>query len=702
MNPSPSDVAFSRAGASRRSDSVVVSASRQVKPDKSEHEKLLERARIDFRVVHDYEAPWRPKALEEIDFVDNLKHWSQSQIDERAGRPCLTFDRIGPAVDQVLNDARKNPPEPRIAPVGNGADTKTADILQGLIRNISHDSQADTCFFTGLEYAVKIGRGWWRVGFEYEAGDTFEQKIVIKRIPSWAAVYADPDTQEFDYSDMKYCFVTEDVNQDTFKKDYPECQAANLADFSGTGDNVRDLWFPNGAVRIAEYWWVEIVKDEIAMLPDGSIVKKEDIPSQAVPIMQREVERRVVHGAKITGVDVLDEWVWPGPWIPIVPCIGREVTQRDGRREWRGMVRPAMDANLSYDYMRSKQVEAVGLAPITQWLVAEGQLEGHEQQWSEANRKAHAFLTYKLIDAEGKPAPLPQRVSPSVDISAITIAVAHAENDIKATTATYDASLGQSGPEQSGKAILARQNEGDNAHFHFHDNFARSLRHTGRIIVDLVPKIYSEPRAIRIYDPDGSTREVKINQPIVEQGLERIYNLADSAARYNVTIGTGPSYASKRIEGSSAVIALVQAHPEIMNRAGDLVIKALDTIPNNEEFAARLVPPDVAQKNDAENPIPPQIQAQVEAQQALIKQLTDMLNQATDQNERERMKIDSQERINAQNNEAKLVIKKAELGMSGSSVELQHTINLLKQQLAAAQSDKEAERATAQGEPVAA
>src|SRR5438128_1791883 len=134
--PQPMPASYD-ASRSLRSPQVEVRAVRKPEGDPKADEELdlLVEAHERFQKCVAFEDPWRKRAVEELDFVDGLDHWTQVQRDERKGRPCLTFDRIGPSVDQVVNNMRQNPPEPRITPVGSGSDEDEADIIQGMLRN---------------------------------------------------------------------------------------------------------------------------------------------------------------------------------------------------------------------------------------------------------------------------------------------------------------------------------------------------------------------------------------------------------------------------------------------------------------------------------------------------------------------------------------------------------------------------------------
>jgi hypothetical protein len=671
-------------------NAVVVGQVREVDDTTEDdaNKAILEVAHERFRGINSWENEWRHSAREELEFVDALKHWSEEMLHERKGRPCLTFDMIGPAVDQIVNRERQSPPEPQVAPVGGGASREEAEVIQGLFRNIENDSCAIIAYMTGLEQAVKVGKGWWRVHFEWENDTGFEQKITVRRIANLFSVYVDPSAIEYDLHDMEYAFVTEDIDKDEFDRLHPDSRTAGESDFSGVGDRMRDEWFPKGAVRVAEYFYIDKEDVEICMLAGGMIVPSDQVADGTV-IARRTVTKRQIKWCKITGMEMLEQAEIPGKWIPLVPVLGKEII-RDGKRTFRGMIRPAMDANLSYDYMRSRQVEAIALGSTAQWLVGEGQLEGLEQTWADANRKAFAALEYKTHTPEGNPLPqpIPNRAEPA--IQAITVATAHAKDDIQSMTSTYRPDLGAPESEASGRAILARQRQGDNAHFNYHDNLSRSLQHTARIMLDLTPHIYSEQRLITIYQPDGTTKQVAVNQQFMDEGVHRIFDLTQAPTRYNVVIGSGPGYATRRQEASAALMELTRTMPGPMSRAMDLLIRTLD-IPDADELAARLRPPDLPSEDGAPNV--QQLQAQIQQSQSMIQHLTEALNKAMDVKEVEKMKLASAERISNSRDSATISVAALKNRSAEAVAFLDAEIRFLQERMAALTASAEIDEA---------
>ncbi len=635
---------------------MTVAASKPVEVAPDESARIMKLATERFRRVASWENKWRERARQELDFVAG-EHWTEDMKRERGALPCLTFDRITPSVDQVINDYRQSPIEPKFIPVGGGADKTTAEILQGLLRNVQNDSRADIATETAYTHAVQIGRGWYHVEFQFENDIDFTQKIVIKRVANPFCVYPDPSADEFDYSDMRFCFATEDLDQDVFEDMYDRDSffGQESAAWEGSGDKIKTEWFPNGVVRVADYWWVETSKDYICQTADGNIMPWNMVPEGVIPVNTRMVEKRTVKTAKLCGYGILTEkkpngertsgvTEWPGKYIPYIPVLGKEII-RDGKRSLRGMIRPAMDGNLMFDYMSSKLAQGIALAPISQWLVSSQSCEGFENVWADANRKPFNLLKWNQFTSDGKANTPPQRISPSVDMSSIVQAIGMYDNDVKASLSTYDASLGAPGPEQSGKAIMARQREADNAHFDYHDNLSRSMRHLGRVFANLVPAVYSEQRAITIFDPDGKARQININAPTQYKGLQKLFDLGNPALRYDVVATTGPTQPTKRVENLAIITELLKMAPGPFSRALDLIVDLMDMGDKGRELADRVRPPDIKSQDDDGPEIPPAFQQQLDHAMKLVETLTQSLKFAENKDRMERLKMANDERI---------------------------------------------------------
>jgi hypothetical protein len=285
-----------------------------------------------------------------------------------------------------------------------------------------------------------------------------------------------------------------------------------------------------------------------------------------------------------------------------------------------------------YNYWVSQEAEMLALAPKAPFIGYGGQFEGYEDKWKTANTNNWPYLEVNpdVTDGQGNMLPLPQRAQPPMASSGLLQAKSGASEDIKSTTGQYNASLGMGSNERSGKAILARQKEGDVGTYHYGDNLARGVRHIARQLVDLIPKIYDTQRIARVIGEDGETKMAKINpeqqEPVKEivddQGIviEKIYN--PSVGKYDVVATTGPGYATKRQEALEAMAQLLQGNPQLWTVAGDLFVKNMDW-PGAQEMSKRFrktIDPSILADDDKS----PELQAAEQQIQAMGAEMENM------------------------------------------------------------------------------
>jgi len=164
--------------------------------------------------------------------------------------------------------------------------------------------------------------------------------------------------------------------------------------------------------------------------------------------------------------------------------------------------------------------------------------------------------------------------------------------------------------------------------FHYYDNLTRSIRQSGRICLDLIPHIYSEDRVLRIIGADSKGELVNINQRTQdEQGVEKVLNDV-TVGEYDIVMETGPGYASKRQEAVDSMMQLLQADPNLMAQAGDLIFRNMD-FPGAEVVADRLAASNPLAQIDEKSDIPPQVQMQLAQSKQMIQQLEQQISQMT-------------------------------------------------------------------------
>lgn len=577
-------------------------------------DKLLTEALTRFKKAEDAERENRELAYEDFRFAAG-EQWPHDIKLERGqkNRPCLTFNRLPTFIRQVTGDARQNKPSVKVIPVDSNADVELADILNGLIRNIESQSQAEEAYLTAFEYAVTAGiGGGWRITTEYTNDDSFEQDIRIKRITNPFAIWWDPAAKEFDKSDAKWCFVSEWVTKEVFEQRYPKETPTDWEHEYRGMQNLTRYWVNDDRVRLAEYWVKKSVKKTIGLIA-GKVIEVNEATRHLPFEMTREVDRYEVCRYLLSGHAVLEgPSVFPSQYIPIVPCYGPE-EWIDDRLRYVSLIRYAKDPMRMYNFWQSTIAEKIALAPKSPWLVTPDMIAGLETFWNRSGVDNAPYLPYNSVGGDR-----PTREAPANVNTAEIQQAGQAIEDLKATMGIYDASLGAGGNETSGRAIIARQREGDNATFAWIDNLARSIQQTGKILVDMIPKVYDTQRIIRVLGEDGSDEMVEINTVI---GGEIVNDL--TVGKYDVEVVVGPSYRTRRLESADSMLQFIQAFPQAGQVAGDLVAKAMDW-PGADEIAERLkklLPPGIDEESPPPQPNPrdeletAKLQAEVESKQ---------------------------------------------------------------------------------------
>lgn len=547
--------------------------------------EIVTEMRRRLQLARDAEGANRNDMLEDLRFSFG-EQWpaAMKMARQQEGRPALTINKTDTFVRSVVNNMRASRPRIRVHPVADGADVKKADVIEGLIRHIEVNSNADLAYDTGAEYQTRAGEGFWRVCTRYVADDSFDQELYIDRIRNPFTVYMDPSSTMPDGSDADWCVITSSMKKDAFRKKYPRAKVADVKDL-GPGDD-KAVWASAEEVVVAEYYRFEDRQDELWLLSNGQKVLKSRAPMSEHDLLvtynvrvmhRRPTTSRQLKWSLCTAVEELDERDLPGKYVPVVRVVGAEMID-NGKTIRFGMVRQLKDPQRMYNYWRTQETEFVALAPLAPWLMAEGQDEGYENEWQNANRKSYSRLKYKPVhDEQNNPLPAPQRLTPQQIPAASVNAAMAASEDLKAVAGMFDPALGAEGNETSGTMVRARQGQSDMSNYHFYDNLTRAIRHTGVILLDLIPHYYDTQRVIRILGVDGVPQTTTINEKQRDEmgAIQQVLNDV-TVGTYDVVMDTGPGYQTKRQENSEMLLGLLKTMPQVAQTAGDLVVRQMD------------------------------------------------------------------------------------------------------------------------------
>lgn len=572
------------------------------------HKEMLQR----HKACWDYWKPQYDAAREDVEFAFTPdSQWDAWMTETRKGRPMYTVNRVRQALKQITNDQRQNRPQAKVR-AAEGGDSDLAEVRQGIIRSIDSQIDAQRAVDTAFLFAVGGGYGVWRINTRYADDGGFDQVIEREEIADPFTVVFDPAAKKKDRRDARYAFVDTKFSRSEFKARWPNAKVVPID--TVTESNLD--WWGEHEVTVAEYWYKKAEQVEIVLLTDGSVHEaadlaliEDELAAQGITIQRRRViERDKVYQCIVSGAEILEgPNEWAGKFIPLVPCWG-ELIRLNGKDRFFGATRFAKDAQRMYNYERSTFIETLADQPYSPFMADAASIEGYEAQYQSMRTRRPPVLLYKANPAlpnGGKPS----REAPPAFPAALAQAAAISSDDIKAATGIYDASLGARSNETSGRAILARQREGDVANFDYIDNLSYALKYDFEIINDLISTVYDTERQIRIVGDDGAERVVAVNRTVVDEQTGQVVTLNDlTQGRYDVTVTVGPSYTTQRMEAAEAMMQLANDPTPIGMVAKYGFIKNLDA-PMLEDVreAARklLVNQGLLEPAEGEPPPPP-------------------------------------------------------------------------------------------------
>lgn len=600
------------------------------------------------------------EALEDIEFIAS-KQWDPAAAAEREedGRPCMTFPKLTQFVDQVVGDQMQQRPSIQVRAADGVAsagkitteskkELEIAKVYSGIVRQIERVSHARIAYDNAFEGAVTWGFGNWRVLTEY-VQDSFFQEIRIAPIWDPFAVAWDPGAMEYTREDATCAAVRAKISRKEFKRKYPGATAASY-DF-GVMENSAE-WIDAEGVYLAEWFRKTETIIPMVLLSDGRVVRGDDVATVKDELARTGVtvsQERKHKGHKVewslwSGVDRLEEWrEFPSQFIPIVPCWGR-MLYREGKMRYRGLIRHAKDEQRVYNYARTAAMEAVALAPKSPYIVALESIKGYEEIWRTANQRNHAYLPYISVNLEtGVQLPAPQRQFGAANLQGTMELIQLSEMGMKSTIGIYDANLGQRSNEISGRAIEARQSQGDRGSYPFVANYAKSIEHTGRILIDMIPRVLEGERILRIIHDDETDDTITINQTIIDEqtGNEVVINDI-SSGRFDVVADVGPNFLTQRMQAVDSMVRFIQAVPAAGPLIADIVARNQDW-PGADAVAERLkkglVPPQVQESGDGE--MSPQAMAAIQQAQQQAQMMQQQLQALAQEVQQLNAKADS-------------------------------------------------------------
>lgn len=546
------------------------------------------------------------------DAINNYQ-WPETIFAFRTGesRPCLTTNKIHTYNLNIKNKLLQNKTDTKFRAVSDSTE-EAAKIYEGIYRHINYDSNGDSAIDTAAYNAIWGGIGWWRIDTDYEDAHSMDQKIVIRRIADALSVYIDPYCKEFDKSDAKFGFVYDKIPKKEWNRRYPEYK--DISQITALGNEEDTLWETQDTITVAEYYTKTIKKQKLYALKDGTTITDEELKKKdssyakikSKVLNWRYITEDSIDWYLIAGTQIVDHRPWVGKYIPLVCVIGEE-NVIDGQMDRLGNTRAMLSPQQIYNTWISSGAEYLLTQTKVQYIVSIDSIEEYQNTWKNSHLENPFVLPIKHRTEDGQEIPPPIPVQPPQYPQGYETGLNIADKDMMAASGIYEAQLGAPSNERTGKAIDARTSNGETSTYHYNDHLTKALIYSGKIILDLIPKVYDTERVIKILSLDGKTiHSVQIDPtaPTAHMPIDpspgTAVNTNTIRAILNPNIGTyavisdvGPDYQTKRLEDLNNLGQLLQQIPAIAQIAAGPYVREMDfdLAPEIADRLDRMAPP---------------------------------------------------------------------------------------------------------------
>ena len=555
----------------------------------------------------------------------NRYQWPDKIFADRDGKrkPCLTINITGPHNRLIINEAMENKASPRIRATGGKATANAAEGMQMLIERTENISAAMIAYRKAITDQVNSGFGYLVLETQFVNDKSFDQDLYIRAARDPRAVYLDPDadTKSPDGSDAEFGFTFEPVPRDRFNREHPKFK--DKVGTSTLGQNA--IWINDKYVLVAMYYEREAKNDELIWykMDDGSefcghrsqmeadsgkeLVDQllEQIESGEIEGKYRDVMTQCVNWYLIGGDCILKrgdkpKTRWIGKYIPIIPCYGLKSIIA-GKFDCKGHTRALISAQQMLNYNASGQVQFGALQSQTPYIGPAAAFEANEEEWANANIENYAYLPYNdwIQDEgeDGRQVGKPERQEPPQIAPVFVKGMEDAERWAMMVSGQWQQTQGQDNPigAESGKAINARQRQGNLSTYHFTENQYDMYRLLGKQAIDIYPKLYDTKRILHVEGEDLSKRIITID-PDAQEAFQRTKKETETAeeiifnpnvGEYEVLSDPGPNFATQRQQAWEAMTQIIAQNKELAAIFGDLAIKNGD-FAGAQEIAERM------------------------------------------------------------------------------------------------------------------
>ena len=522
--------------------------------------------------------------------------WEPYARQKMEGRFRGTFDMCTPIVDQISGEIEQSDFSLNVSPSGGDSSMGLAKTYDGLIRNIRNISNADAVFNDASRSNVIGGFDAVEVVQEFIDGDSFEQDLIIKKVPNAVdSVWFDVGSVKQDASDAKWCVKLIAIPAAEYKERFPE--GSNLS----VGDDKQSKAFFDVAdfVTVGQLYYKKQVNIELVQMSNGAVYRDDDkfqsiqdeLLQQGITIeldSNGEEKRRTRKSWRVHS-RLFDGGKWLGGEektvfndLPIIPIYGN-FDIFENKVVYFGKLEKLFDQQRVLNYAMSRDIEDGALSPKKKYWATPEQTEGFESTIQTLNTNNDPLQLYNHID--NQPPPFMQG---GIEASSgLQTTIANTQQMISASANSFNALQGNANPMQSGIAGSQQIEQGNIGSIKWFKSLEVMVCQVGKVLMNAIPRVYDSTRQVRILEEDGTSSMVTLNQTVFDEQTQRNVELNDlSKGDYDVVCDFGPAFNSQQKETTQAFLDMAQIDPTFLQQGKDIMLKNL-SVPGMDQMAER-------------------------------------------------------------------------------------------------------------------
>jgi hypothetical protein len=599
-----------------------------IDPKSAEGLELYAKLKSWFELEMQRQAVNRYQMAIDAEYRDGIQ-WRPDEAAEvrRRGQNPVVFDEVGPTIRWLTGTERRTRRDFKVlARNAQGDDAENdAQIKTKLLKYLEDVNRAPFSRSQAFDDAMAAGMGWIEIGITSDP----EDEPVFHRQESWLNVLHDSiGTTKMDLSDSRYLFRFKEVDLDVAEAYFPDkveqlrraAVNGDLNNFGGPGDDEWAGAWPTGAPTSSDgtpMRWITHNFEALNPRQRVSLVEcwyrtptREKTNIGGVSQDRTRMKMRV---AVFTKHDLLIEAASPYKHnrFPFVPVWAY-------RRKSDGLpYGPIRNIRGPQDDLNKRMSKAQFLLSVNQIRVEKSAIDKEVMDVEEL-REELAAPDGVAIFQDGALSGGKVQVREHGDIAAGHLALAdRAAAAVRSVSGVTMEQRGQSSNGQSGKAIIAKQDQGQMVTAELFDNLLLAHQLEGELTLSLVEQFYTEEKTFSITGERFALDYTTINQRDPVTG-EVLNDVTQHKAAF--VIGEAPwrqAMAEAAFESAMNMLGqLAPVAPQVVTAIIDLVFEWSD-LPNKKTILQRIR--QVTGMADPDEGETPEMQAQ-KAQQAQMAQ----------------------------------------------------------------------------------